>query len=265
MCVRSFALSEILLILCLAAVAGPAWTQEGCKDPRRIVGGEDTDIKDHPWQVALNINGALCGGAIIAQDWVLTASHCFAHYETSGSVRVKAGVTNYKSGGVWAAVEQAVLHDKYNARTHEHDLALVKLKSRPAGQRIPLALPEQRLRPCEMLEVTGWGLRQEGGTASEKLRKAAVPFVNNTTCNEKNAYNGRIRPGMMCAGFDEGGIDACQGDSGGPLVLKGPNSIVLVGVVSWGEGCARKLKYGVYTRVMPYRDWITKVIASDGN
>ena len=91
MCVRSFALSEVLLVLCLAAVAGPAWTQEGCKDPRRIVGGKDTDIKDHPWQVALNINGALCGGTVIAQDWVMTASHCFAHYETPGSVRHRQG------------------------------------------------------------------------------------------------------------------------------------------------------------------------------
>jgi hypothetical protein len=90
--------------------------------------------------------------------------------------------------------------------------------------------------------------------------KATIPFIETATCNAPDAYNGNVLPGMMCAGFDEGGIDACQGDSGGPLVLRGPDGAVLVGVVSWGEGCARKLKYGVYTRVTPYHDWISAVI-----
>ena len=76
-------------------------------------------------------------------------------------------------------------------------------------------------------------------------------------------YNGSIGAGMMCAGHRDGGVDACQGDSGGPLVWKTDDGPLLVGVVSFGEGCARKLKYGVYTRVSKYRHWITKVIASD--
>ena len=68
---------------------------------------------------------------------------------------------------------------------------------------------------------------------------------------------------MMCAGHKEGGVDACQGDSGGPLVWKTENGAILVGVVSFGEGCARELKYGVYTRVSDYADWVNKIITSD--
>jgi trypsin len=247
-------------------VATPVSAQEVCKDPRRIVGGEDTDIKHHPWQVALKTGDGrlLCGGVIVAQSWVLTAAHCIADSRQPGSIRIKAGATNHKIGGAWVAVDRIVVHDRYNADTNEHDLALMKLKTRPISESIPLAQPQQQLRQCEVLEVTGWGRTQEGGAASDKLQKALVPYVGNATCNEAQSYKGAVRPGMMCAGLREGGVDSCQGDSGGPLVLRGPDGPVLVGIVSWGEGCARKLKYGVYTRVTPYRDWITKVITGQG-
>ena len=145
--------------------------------------------------------------------------------------------------------------------THENDLALVKLSGGVAGDIIPLAQGGEALPPCQMLEVTGWGaIKEEDEYDNGILQKAEVPLVDNATCNAKDAYDGAIKPGMMCAGYREGGIDPCQGDSGGPLVLRGKDGPVLVGVVSWGEGCARKLRYGVYTRVDAYSGWIADTI-----
>jgi len=67
-----------------------------------------------------------------------------------------------------------------------------------------------------------------------------------------NAYDTYTKNQMVCAGYREGGTDACQGDSGGPLVAGGR----LIGIISWGEGCARPGKYGVYTEVRHYAEWI---------
>jgi secreted trypsin-like serine protease len=90
-------------------------------------------------------------------------------------------------------------------------------------------------------------------------------YRDNASCNAKDAYNGAIKSGMICAGLRDGGVDPCQGDSGGPLVLRGKDGAILVGVVSWGEGCARKLKHGVCTRVDTYTDWIANTILANQN
>lgn len=94
------------------------------------------------------------------------------------------------------------------------------------------------------------GAQREGGGASASLYKVDVPIVDRDTCND--AYGGDITDGMVCAGLEAGGKDACQGDSGGPLTIDG----TLVGVVSWGNGCARPGYYGVYSNVGKFADWI---------
>ena len=59
-----------------------------------------------------------------------------------------------------------------------------------------------------------------------------------------------------------GGKDSCQGNSGGPLVQysEGGNQgrATLIGVVSWGRGCARSGSPGFYANVAHFRDWIKK-------
>lgn len=101
--------------------------------------------------------------------------------------------------------------------------------------------------------VTGWGNTQNSSESREWLRQAEVPIFNQEECSDKYKKFGGITDRMICAGYIEGGKDACQGDSGGPLVNE---SGVLVGVVSWGYGCAKPDYPGVYSRVTYVRDWI---------
>jgi secreted trypsin-like serine protease len=263
---RTQLLRRVALFACIGFAANIA-AQDAIKPfGRRIVGGEPTDIKEHPWQVALTIGDNFCGGSIIAQKWVLSAAHCFSPSPTPSEVKVKADVTDYTGGGIWTGIEKFVVHQSYVPGNHEYDLALIKLKAPTAGRVIPLASPGLSVPNGQPLEVTGWGVITEGGMDPSKvLLKASVPYVDNAACNVPTAYNGGITPGLICAGYHEGGIDACQGDSGGPLVWRTPDGPILVGVVSFGDGCARKLKYGVYTRVSAYRDWIDRTIVSEKN
>src|SRR6476469_786345 len=123
-------LAFLLISLSGLAISEPVWTQETIKlGGRRIVGGEPTDIKQHPWQVALTIGGNLCGGSIIAQKWVLTAAHCVRPVPELSGVKAKAGATDYTSGGIWTQIEKIVVHEGYNPTTNENDLALIKLKA----------------------------------------------------------------------------------------------------------------------------------------
>jgi secreted trypsin-like serine protease len=158
-----------------------------------------------------------------------------------------------------------VVHEAYDRTSQRNDIALIKLKSPTAGRIILIAAKSLVVPINQPLEVTGWGATTEGGDVSSTLLKATVPLADIAACNAPGAYNGSIKEGMMCAGYREGGTDSCQGDSGGPLVWRTADGPLLVGVVSWGDGCARKLKYGIYTRVSTFRDWIDRVLAADRN
>lgn len=102
--------------------------------------------------------------------------------------------------------------------------------------------------------VSGFGRLGEGREPSSILQRLSVPYVDRRTCIESTPL--RISQRMFCAGYDTIAKDACQGDSGGPHVTRYRDTYFVTGVVSWGEGCARKGKYGVYTQVSKYIQWI---------
>jgi len=153
-----------------------------------------------------------------------------------------------------------LVHPDFNPRTFESDIGLIKLdhpvpyawNARPAC----LPVPERNFTGS-MAVVAGWGKTHEIGDVSKYLREIEVPVISNVICQTLGFLNEEISENMMCAGYEYGRIDSCHGDSGGPLMVKArDNKMVLVGIVSWGEGCGRKNFPGVYTKVERFLDWI---------
>ncbi|XP_037029541.1 trypsin-3-like [Bradysia coprophila] len=225
----------------------------------RIVGGVTTPIEQVPYIVSMQRNNAhRCGGAIISPTRILTAAHClFATFFPipATELSVRAGSSNSASGGQVIQVLRYVNHPQYSHITLNNDIAVMHLVSAldlsPAGV-ATIGMPAQNagVAAGTLARVSGWGALSEGGAGSITLQAVSVPVVTNAECNA--SYGGGITNGMLCAGFPEGGRDACQGDSGGPL--SAGNQVI--GIVSWGRGCARPGFPGVYARVAFYRSWI---------
>ncbi|XP_065167387.1 trypsin alpha-3-like [Atheta coriaria] len=204
-------------------------------------GGTEIPISQVPYQAAMLINGRLsCGGSIIADRWILTAAHCVPGVTTS-QMRIRVGSADSLSGGQELRVSRIISHARYNSRTMDFDVALVQVSSSiTQGRRISLANTEPAAGTT--VKVSGWGAMRSGGQVTRTLRGVDVSIVARSTC-ERNYGTGEITRRMICAARD--GRDSCQGDSGGPLALG--NS--LVGVVSWGQGCAQRGYPGVYANV----------------
>lgn len=224
-------------------------------DELRIVGGEPAKIEQFPWTASLQRYGNhRCGASIISHKTILTAAHC-TYGVTARTLQTRVGSTTSSTGGQLLQILRIRQHPDYNAATIANDIAvlvLVKSLSFEANGFAKISLPVSGLNLSvgEITSVAGWGVLYEGGKLSSQLRSVSVPIISNEVCNE--AYRNGITNGMICAGFENGLKDACQGDSGGPLSV----GDTLVGIVSFGNGCARPGFPGVYTRVSEYVKWI---------
>ncbi|KAJ1521906.1 hypothetical protein ONE63_002242 [Megalurothrips usitatus] len=259
-------MSRVLCLLVLSALAGCLAAPVDDIDPQ-IVGGHDADISQYPWQVSFRARGShICGGAILNKYWILTAAHCVkASVVTSARVvTIYVGSSDVNYGGQVYQAEAIAAHPRYNKRTTQNDVGLVRL-SRPiqfSDTVKPTTLVAQghEVTVNETLTVTGWGVEHEQDyDIPSTLQAVDIPVIDRAAC--ANTYK-HIETGylidntMFCAGFAAGGKDSCQkGDSGGPIVNA---QNVQVGVVSWGVGCAEAGIPGVYTNLANkvIRSWI---------
>ncbi|KZM26923.1 Trypsin [Ascochyta rabiei] len=231
----------------MASAASAAPTPQDSSD---IVGGTTAAAGEFPYIVSLRQSGShICGGSLVDSRTVVTAAHCTVG-QTASSLSVRAGSLNRNSGGTLVSVSSIKVHPNFDESTLNNDIAIWKLAT-PISTSSTIGyvtLPAANSDPASgsTTTVAGWGTTSSGGSSPTTLRKVDVPIVSRATCRQ-NYSAAEITDNMICAGLTAGGKDSCQGDSGGPLVSA--SSSTLVGVVSWGNGCAQAGQPGVYARV----------------
>jgi trypsin len=233
-----------------------------------VVGGHDTATGAYPSVAEITFGkGFLCTGTLIAPTWVLTAGHCGsvtgAGVATPASwpaalIDVRIGNDRSGTGGDVVAVKRAVVNPNYLLNSG-YDITLLELSrsSTKTPTKVSGTAETSLWAPSTLETIVGWGATEEGGSTPDRLQEAQVPITTDSYCGD--AYSDFDARTMICAGFPQGGVDTCQGDSGGPMFGKtSTGALKVVGATSFGEGCARPGKPGVYARVgdTTLREWI---------
>jgi trypsin len=264
---RHRALVGLLAAVCAAAPAvvapaGPAGA---------VVGGQEADLAEWPWQVALLVDGTIwCGGSLVDAAIVLTAAHCTDGVPPT-EIEVVAGTIDLRSGGERRRVARIDQHAEYDDVALVNDISLLILdRPFPLGETIApaeLATPEEsaaRSEEGDPAVVTGFGAVEESGPPSDLLLEAEIDTFADERCEELYRQDGDsvVGDSQVCAGRERGHVDACYGDSGGPLVVPlgdegdDVDEWRQIGIVSWGAGCAAPERPTIYTEVSAFTDWL---------
>ncbi|KFQ56319.1 Urokinase-type plasminogen activator, partial [Pelecanus crispus] len=258
---------------------GRACGQRSINKYFKIVGGIQAEVESQPWiasifQTSSGINHFLCGGSLIDPCWVLTAAHCF--YTLSKKPQDKSiykvflgksilNVTDDKEQVFM--VDEIISHPDFTDETggHNNDIALIKIRTASGQCAVEskyvrtVCLPEKNLYLGDntRCEIAGYGKQNYYDYYyAQRLISATVNLISQAKCKYEYYDAKRVTDNMVCAGDPTWMTDACKGDSGGPMVCEHNGRMMLYGIVSWGDGCAKEKKPGVYTRVTQYLNWI---------
>ncbi|XP_049865486.1 trypsin-3-like [Pectinophora gossypiella] len=240
----------------------PVWfpnAREPIDNDNKIVGGQETTIEEHPYQVSFIVNNSyFCGGFIVSENYILTAAHCAQDVDPS-TVVLRAGST-WRRNGTIIPIAEVIPHPNYNQPAFDKDVAVMKtvdpIKFTETIQPIPLPKKNRLMRGGTDIVVSGWGRTKQGASSiPERLMDVRIPVVYYTEC--LIVYATVLTPNMWCGGnFFLGGQGTCQGDSGGAAIQDG----MAVGIVSFGRGCGQALSPSVFANIAAptIRNFITK-------
>ena len=260
-----------MIFILILALLGPSLIEACGKTPfsARVVNGENAAQHAWPWQISLRVDGRhICGGSLIARDWVLTAAHCVEKNPRPSGYTVVVGAhrrNGYTSVQQTFRVRQLFMHERY--KNLQNDIALLQLhQSIQSSEKVnTVCLPRSghKISPGTRCYITGWGRVVGGGSAADILQQAMLPVASHRQCSRVNSRLGPIdERSMICAGGE--GKGGCQGDSGGPFVCNEGGKYVLRGAVSWGHRMCRTDHYTVFARVSSFIDWINQKMQGGG-
>ncbi|XP_017862340.1 PREDICTED: trypsin-4 [Drosophila arizonae] len=226
----------------------------------RIVNGREANEGEFPYQLSLRrLTVHICGASVLDGSWAITAAHCVdGHEKQPQEFTLRLGSVKRSSGGSVMSVRTIYKHPSYDAKDMNFDVALLRTQPGALTQNpnvSPIALPEAGavIEENQLAVVSGWGyMSSTESVLSSTLKYTTVRTVNQERCHNDLRYHGGVTDAMFCASARN--TDACQGDSGGPLTAQGK----LIGIVSWGVGCADPFYPGVYTRLShpSIRGWV---------
>ena len=236
----------------------------------KVINGVQVDYKKYPYFGVLWINGFPgCGAALIrrrTRNIVITAAHC-VYQRRASRLQVGFYQPSRTTKKYIYNVRKVIIHPNYNENTYENDIALLYITATPPAVVVPLRIPSKSVGltftvPGTKTKVIGYGSTDpDYYVPSDKLLLGDVPIISKNS-SENNKYDpNEITNGMILASKffsnPSQNVDSCSGDSGGPLLYIYNGVTYLVGLVSWGYGCAVSGYPGVYTDVNYYREWIT--------
>jgi trypsin len=254
----------------LLAAAAVAATLAFATPSSAVVGGRDAAPGAYPAVAEIRFGSSfLCTGTLIAPNWVLTAGHCSSITGAAVAspaawppqlIDVRIGSVTPRAGER-VPVQRVIVNPNYLLNIG-YDIALLELSTASTNTpaKVVGAGGASLWSPGTMETIVGFGTTEEGGDLPDTLQEAQVPITTDAYCG--SAYSDFEASTMVCAGFPQGGVDTCQGDSGGPMFGRdATGALKVVGATSWGEGCARAGKPGVYARVgdTVLREWIRSV------
>lgn len=234
----------------------------------RIVGGIGAPSDRFPYFVNMyhlpdpndNMAQYACGGVLISKSLVLSVAHCGDLIQVVQLGR--PNLSTLDSNVETFNIKSVTIHPNFNkGAPYNFDVAIYELdgESKLHQPISTLDYNSNNYWKDQSLVVTGHGATKfDSYSLSTMQLYTEVKVFSRDDCKFKYGKQ-RISGTMMCA--SSVGKDACQGDSGGPLIAKGKtsNDDVIVGLVSWGLGCADQRYPGVYTDISSVRSWIERV------